>query len=206
MSQYFSKCLRYSLLRKVAYKKLVQMSLIRKKYTLFIKSGIIEQLRSKFRPLVEQETARRIISETHRRRVKASIWRLWRKELKNSEFATTRKFEFQNTIVKIAESFCRTNLYASFNTLKYFRNNPFHQRAVITVNQIWSNFMNRSKTYFFSALRAAKKRDELQQEIEASSKEQSELLVVSLYFTAWGKLAKSHSIENKNLKRRVIIE
>jgi hypothetical protein len=29
------------------------------------------------------------------------------------------------------------------------------------------------------------------------------MLVMSLYFTAWGKVAKSRSIENKNLKRRV---
>ena len=31
------------------------------------------------------------------------------------------------------------------------------------------------------------------------------MLVLSLYFTAWGKRAKSHAIENKNIKRRVTI-
>lgn len=79
MSQNLSKVERYSLLRKLAHKKIVQMSLIRKKYTLFVKNKIIEQLRSKFRPLTEQETVKRIISETHKKRVKAFIWRKWRK-------------------------------------------------------------------------------------------------------------------------------
>jgi hypothetical protein len=53
-SPHFSKLQRYSLLRKIAQKRIVQMSLIRKKYTLFIKKNILEQLRSKFRPLAEQ--------------------------------------------------------------------------------------------------------------------------------------------------------
>ena len=61
-----------------------QMGLIKKKYTMFIKHNILEKLRGNFRPLVEQETAKRIIAETHKRRVKAVIWRKWRTETKTA--------------------------------------------------------------------------------------------------------------------------
>jgi len=71
---------------------MIQMSLIKKKYTMFIKHKILDNLRGNFRPLVEQEAARRIIAETHKRRVKAGIWRKWRTEAKTAEFNTTRKF------------------------------------------------------------------------------------------------------------------
>ena len=84
MRKHVSKIERYSILRKIAFKKMFQMGLIKKKYTMFIKHNILEKLRGNFRPLVEQETAKRIIAETHKRRVKAVIWRKWRTETKTA--------------------------------------------------------------------------------------------------------------------------
>jgi hypothetical protein len=104
---------------------------------------------------------------------------------------------------KLSESFARCNLYAAFNLIKYHRNNPLRERAAITIERIFNSFTNRSKTYFLSSLRTAQNKYELGLEIDASSKEQTELLVQSLYFGAWAKLTKSHRIENKSIKRRV---
>ncbi len=72
----------YGLNLKITKKKIFHLSLLRKRYVLFIKNKILQQLREEFKPLVEQETARRIISETHKRRAKAIIWRKWRKASK----------------------------------------------------------------------------------------------------------------------------
>lgn len=74
---------------------------------------------------------------------------------------TTRRFEFQNVLQKIQEAITKTNIYATFNLLKFFRNNPFHQDAVLTINHIWTNFMNRSKTHFLSSLKTAAKKYDL---------------------------------------------
>ena len=104
---------------------------------------------------------------------------------------------------KLSESFGRCNLYAAFNMLKYHRNNPLRERSAIAIERIFNSFMSRSKTFFLSSLRAAQNHYELGLEIDASSKEQTELLVASLYFSAWAKLTKSHRIENKSIKRRV---
>jgi hypothetical protein len=49
-----SKIDRYGLMKKIAYKKMIQMSLIRRKYTLFLKQDIMQKFRGSFRPLVEQ--------------------------------------------------------------------------------------------------------------------------------------------------------
>jgi hypothetical protein len=80
---------------------MIQMSLIQRKYLLSVKNNILQKLRSSFKPLEEQEAARRIIAETHKHRVKTFIWRKWRSAAKESEFETTRKFEFQNILEKI---------------------------------------------------------------------------------------------------------
>lgn len=74
---------------------------------------------------------------------------------------TTRRFEFQNVLQKIQEAITKTNIYATFNLLKFFRNNPFHQDAVLTIHHIWTNFMNRSKTHFLSSLKTAAKKYKL---------------------------------------------
>lgn len=71
---------------------MVQMSLIRRKYILFLKNSILGKFRQPFRPLEEQEAARRIISETHKRRVKAGIWRKWRKATNKAQIAMIQKF------------------------------------------------------------------------------------------------------------------
>lgn len=106
-------------------------------------------------------------------------------------------------MVKLTESFSKTNLFAAFNVIKYFRNSPIRERAATIIENIFTNFTHRCKTLFMSSLRAAQKQHEINLEIEASSKEQSEMLVMSLYFTAWGKLTKSKRIENMSIKRRV---
>ncbi len=106
-------------------------------------------------------------------------------------------------MVKLTESFSKTNLFAAFNVIKYFRNSPIRERAATIIENIFTNFTHRCKTLFMSTLRAAQKQHEINLEIEASSKEQSEMLVMSLYFTAWGKLTKSKRIENMSIKRRV---
>lgn len=108
-------------------------------------------------------------------------------------------------MMKLTESFSKTNLYASFNLIKYFRNSPIRERAATIIENIFTNFTHRCKTLFMSSLRAAQKQHEINLEIEASSKEQSEMLVISLYFTAWGKLSKSKRIENLSIKRRVTL-
>lgn len=54
--------------------------------------------------------------------------------------------------------------------------------------------MGRSLTLFFSALRSAQNHYEMGLEIEASSREQTEMLIQSLYFTAWCRLTKCHKI------------
>lgn len=36
-----------------------------------------------------------------------------------------RRFEVQNLFEKLGESFNKTNLFAAFNFVKYFRNDPF---------------------------------------------------------------------------------
>ena len=58
---------------------------------------------------------------------------------------------------------------------------------------------------FFSDLRAAGLKHQIDREIESSSREQSEMLVTSLFFTAWAKLAKANGIQNLSIKRRVNI-
>lgn len=136
---------------------MIQMALIRKKYLTFIKTSILQKLRSSFQPLVEQQTAKRIISETHKRRVKAFIWRKWRNAAKNAEFTTMRRFEVQNLLEKLGESFNKTNLFAAFNMVKYFRNDPFKEGGASKIEIIFNQFMNRSKTLFFSNLRAAQR-------------------------------------------------
>lgn len=82
----------YGLNVKLAKKKIFQLSIIRRKYVLFIKNKIIQQLRESFKPLAEQDTVRRIINETRKRRVKAVIWRKWRKAAKQEEYKTIRRF------------------------------------------------------------------------------------------------------------------
>lgn len=62
---------------------------------------------------------------------------------------------------KLSESFSRCNLYSAFNIIKYHKNNPLKERAAINIERIFGNFMNRSKTYFFSSLRAAQNQYEL---------------------------------------------
>lgn len=79
-----AKILRYSLIKKFSSKKIVQLSLIRKKYTFFIKQQALEIFKSKFRPLEEQEITKKIIATTHNRRVKNNIWRKWRTATKNA--------------------------------------------------------------------------------------------------------------------------
>ena len=61
MKEYLMKVDRYGLLRKIAQKKMIQLALLRKKYLLYIKNHILQRLRSTFKPLQEQEAARRII-------------------------------------------------------------------------------------------------------------------------------------------------
>jgi predicted RNA-binding protein with RPS1 domain len=73
---------RFGIATKLAKKKVFNLSLIRKRYVLFIKNQVLQQFRAGFRPLVEQETARRIISETHKRRTRAIVWRKWRRAAK----------------------------------------------------------------------------------------------------------------------------
>jgi hypothetical protein len=63
---------------------------------------------------------------------------------------------------KISESFEKTNIFSTFNLIKYFRNNPFHQKAASIINHAWTRFMNRTKTHFFSGLREATKKYEIQ--------------------------------------------
>lgn len=62
---------------------------------------------------------------------------------------------------KLTESFARCNLYAAFNMVKYYKNNPLKETAAIAIERIFSNFMNRSKTLFFSSLRTAQNRYEI---------------------------------------------
>ena len=61
MKEYLKKVDRYGLLRKIAQKKIIQLALLRKKYLLHIKNHILQRLRSNFKPLQEQDAARRII-------------------------------------------------------------------------------------------------------------------------------------------------
>lgn len=56
---------------------------------------------------------------------------------------------------KLSESFAKCNLYSAFNLIKYYRNNPLREKEAITIERVFNNFMNRSKTYFFSSLRTA---------------------------------------------------
>jgi adenylate cyclase class IV len=56
-----------------------------------------------------------------------------------------------------------------------------------------------------SSLIQAQRKQNLDEEIEVSSKEQTEMLVLSLYFSAWGKITKTHKLSNKNIKYRVKI-
>jgi hypothetical protein len=54
MREHFSKLDRFGLIKKIAKKKVIQMSLLQKKYLMFIKSNILQKFRSSFKPLVEQ--------------------------------------------------------------------------------------------------------------------------------------------------------
>ena len=89
--------------------------------------------------------------------MKAFIWRKWRTAAENAEFTIMRRFEVLNLLEKLGESFNKTNLFAAFNILKYFRNDPFREGAASKIEIIFTQFMNRSKTLFFSNLRAAQR-------------------------------------------------
>ena len=78
--------------------------------------------------------------------------------------------------------------------LKYYKNNPLKEKAAITIENVYKRFMSRCQTLFFSCLRAAQNQHEIGLEIDASSKEQTEMLVQSLYFSAWAKLTKCHKV------------
>jgi hypothetical protein len=90
------------------------------------------------------------------------IWRKWRNAAKQAEFTTIRRFEFQNVLQKLSESFAKTNLCAAFNMIKYLRNNPVRESAAILINNVFSNFMGRSQTNFLSCLRSAQRKHEFE--------------------------------------------
>lgn len=92
LKEHFMRIEKHGLLKKLAKKKLYQLALIRRNYLHSIKNRVLQTLRSNFQPLVEQETASRIIAMAHKRRVKAIIWRKWRKATKEVEFTTIRRF------------------------------------------------------------------------------------------------------------------
>ena len=203
MKEHLMRVDRFGLLRKIAQKKVIQLALLRKKYILHVKNRTLQRLRSGFKPLQEQEAARRIIEHTCQRRAKAAIWFSWRRSTKQRQYETTRRFEVQNLLDKLTESFQKSNLFASFNTLRHFRNKAGAQRAADIIGHIFTANVTRSKHWFLSCLREAEWRRQTEQEIDASSKEQSIMLVKSLYLSAWWRLAKAHKIENRNLKFRV---
>ena len=64
----------------------------------------------------------------------------------------------------------------------------------MVMDNVHKNMTKRCMIQFFSSLRSAGLKQEIDEEIQASSKQQTELLVSSLYFTAWAKLAKAHGI------------
>lgn len=62
MKGHFARVSAYSVQTKIAKKKLFALTLIRKRYLLFLKNRVLQRLREGFQPLQEQETAKRIIS------------------------------------------------------------------------------------------------------------------------------------------------
>ena len=88
--------------------------------------------------------------------------------------------------------------------IKHFRNKAGPQKAADVIGRIFTVNVNRTKHWFFSCLREAEKKRQDDLEIDASSKEQSIMLVKSLYLSAWWRLAKARRIENHNLKFRVL--
>lgn len=81
---HFATVASHSLQSKLAKKKIFALALIRKRYLLFIKNGVLQRLRESFQPLQEQDTARRIIAETRKRRARAIVWRKWRRAVKEA--------------------------------------------------------------------------------------------------------------------------
>lgn len=61
-------------------KRIFLLSLIRKKYLIFIKNRIMQKLRQNFRSMDELDKYQRIIENTIKRRVKNKIFRIWRSE------------------------------------------------------------------------------------------------------------------------------
>ena len=71
---------RTSLLRKIMKKRIFLLSLIRKKYVLFVKNTALQSFRKNFRPLVEEEKCKIIMEKTRFRKMKNKFFRIWRAE------------------------------------------------------------------------------------------------------------------------------
>ena len=71
---------RQSLLKKNMQKRVFLLSLIRKKYLLFVKNYALQVFRTSFRPMEEQKKFMAIIQNTRKRRVKNKMFRVWRSQ------------------------------------------------------------------------------------------------------------------------------
>ena len=76
----------------------------------------------------------------------------------------------QNGIEKLAESIMNSNLYATFNLIKYYNSNPLHQRAVEVIDSIGSASRKRNMNLFFSSLKIAQEQFLKDQELDDSAK------------------------------------
>lgn len=78
--------------KKLMKKRMFLLSLIRKKYLLFVKNKALQAFKASFRPLVEQQKFERILMQTRNRRAKNKMFRIWRSEAIKKEYTTTRYF------------------------------------------------------------------------------------------------------------------
>lgn len=71
------------------------------------------------------------------------------------------------------------------------------------IESIFTTSIRRCQSMFFSAVNSLTNKHLIDLELEESAKEQSILLVLSVYFSNWAKLAKDNKVSNRYLKFKV---
>lgn len=196
-------CENFGLRNQKAKKKIFLLSLIRKKYLLFVKNKALQKLKLNFSPKNEMEMAEKILIATRKRKIKNSLFRIWRSEANKRDYLKIRCSEAQTAIEKFLESYEKTVTYSTFQTLKFHKKNPLHQKGVSTMNSIFQNSLKRAFNALISFLIGRTNEKLKDEKIEESAREQSVLLFTSIYFSGWALLTRQKKVSNTYLKFKV---